>query len=344
MSREYRQQTIDKYIRESEVILDEMPMYVRSYIKNINNSVEPNTKLSYLRDIKTYLTYIMDADADKHYSSVSDVKLEDLIRLGVDIIDDFQNALGQYQKNGTYYKTANVTIRRKMSSISGLYKYLYTHDYIPNNPIDKIRSVKVSKKNIIRLEADEKEKLKDMVLIGNPNASNKKKKFHDKLGTRDYALISLLLGTGIRVSECVGLDIPDINTKTHKITVIRKGGKEDTVFMSDDLSEIMDEYIEYRNGIEAEEGHEKALFLSYQNKRLSVRSVEKLVKKYTLDAGITKTITPHKLRSTFGTDLYEATTDLYVTKAALGHSSIKSTEMYAELTAERKESVRNKVK
>ena len=154
-----------------------------------------------------------------------------------------------------------------------------------------------------------------------------------------------MLGTGIRVSECVGLNIQDVDLKNDGIKILRKGGKEATVYFGDEVEELLTEYMEYRKSILAAPGHEDALFLSMQKKRLGVRSVEKMVKKYALSVETLKKITPHKLRSTYGTNLYKETGDIYLVADVLGHTDVNTTKRhYAAIEEDRRKSARNKIK
>ena len=155
-----------------------------------------------------------------------------------------------------------------------------------------------------------------------------------------------MLGTGIRVSECAGLNIGDIDLKHHCMKVIRKGGKEDIVYYSDELTQILRDYIYgYRKEKVAVEGHEDALFLSAQRKRISVRSIERLVEKYVADTGNLKHLTAHSLRKTFGSQLYQNTSDLYLVAETLGHASVETTRKhYADITDQHKEANRNAIK
>ncbi len=159
------------------------------------------------------------------------------------------------------------------------------------------------------------------------------------------ALLTLLLGTGIRVSECVGLNIADIDFKNGGIRIYRKGGKEVTVYFGTEVEDALLDYLEERDRIIPEKGHEDALFLSLQRRRMAVRSVENLVKKYARIVSPLKPITPHKLRSTYGTNLYRETGDIYLVADVLGHSDVNTTKRhYAALEDERRRSARNKVR
>ena len=142
-----------------------------------------------------------------------------------------------------------------------------------------------------------------------------------------------MLGTGIRVSECVGLNLSDVDIKEQGIHIHRKGGKEATVYFSDEVAQYLERYLEERRTlcpIERGTGtqDEPALFLSLRKKRLTVRSVEYLVKKYASQVTTTKKITPHKLRSTYGTTLYQETGDIYLVADVLGHRDVNTTKKH----------------
>ena len=170
---------------------------------------------------------------------------------------------------------------------------------------------KLHQKEIIRLDPDEVAILLDAVENGE-NLTENEKRFHNKTKVRDLALLTLLLGTGIRVSECVGLNIKDVDFKNDGIKIRRKGGAETVIYFGDEVRNALLDYLEEREHIIPASGSEEALFLSLQNKRIAVRSVEKLVKKYASKVTSLKKITPHKLRSTYGTALYRETGDIYL--------------------------------
>lgn len=175
--------------------------------------------------------------------------------------------------------------------------------------------------------------------------SKKEREFHEKNNVRDLAMMQLMLGTGIRVSECVGLNLSDLDFNNNGIRIHRKGGKNVTIYFSDEVESGLRAYLEERKLKIPALGHEEALFLSMQNKRISVRSVEKMVKKYASRVTPLKHITPHKLRSSYGTNLYQETGDIYLVADVLGHSDVNTTKKhYAALEEERRRSVRNVVR
>lgn len=203
---------------------------------------------------------------------------------------------------------------------------------------------KLHEKEIVRLEIDEVARLLDLVEDGD-SLTERQKAYHKKTRVRDLALMTLLLGTGIRVSECIGLNLNDVDFNVDGIRIHRKGGKEVIIYFGDEVELALRDYMEERRHIVPAPGNEEALFLSMQKKRLNVRSVENLVKKYAQAAAPLKKITPHKLRSTYGTNLYRETGDIYLVADVLGHADVNTTKRhYAALEDERRRSARNKVK
>lgn len=336
----------DEEFKDNEKInnmLMALPSYVRSYITHIQFSTSAKTRLEYVRDITSFLEYVCNEYTEDGCRAASEVSLSILENLSLDFLNSYPQYLSQYKKNGQIRTNSNVSIKRKLSVLKNFYAYLYMNDLISKNETVKIAVPKTPKKNIVKLDETEAKDFLHTVHYGTGKASSQKAAYHEILKMRDYSLISLLLGTGIRVSECVGLDMSDVDLEHYCIKVIRKGGKEDIIYMSDELTDIMRDYMDYREGIDVTE-NEKALFLSIQKKRIGVRTVEILVKKYKQDAGLLKNITPHKLRSTFGTTLYEKTGDLYLVAETLGHASVETTRKhYADISNKHKQENRNKV-
>jgi site-specific recombinase XerD len=166
----------------------------------------------------------------------------------------------------------------------------------------------------------------------------RQKAWHKLTVKRDYALISLFLGTGVRVTECVGMDIGDVDLENNAFLVTRKGGNQVVLYFPPEVAEALAEYMAEREEIETQPGHEEALFLSMQKRRITQRAVQNLVKKYAAVAAPLKPrISPHKLRSTFATNLYNKTGDIYLVADVLGHSSVDTTRKhYADMTDARR--------
>ena len=233
-----------------------------------------------------------------------------------------------------------------MSALRSFYLYYYKREMIKTNPTLLVDMPKLHDKAIIRLEADETAQLLDLIEKGSENLSGQQKVYHDKTKQRDLAIVTLLLGTGIRVSECVGLDIEDVDFKNYGIKVVRKGGSEMIVYFGDEVAKALSDYLEGdRKNVTPIAGHEHALFLSTQRKRIGIRAVENLVKKYAKQVTPLKKITPHKLRSTYGTALYQETGDIYLVADVLGHKDVNTTRKhYASVGDERRRSAAKYVK
>ena len=274
-----------------------------------------------------------------------DFRLEHLDQLTVTDLEEYMEYL-KYRFNENNKEVINKErgIMRKISSLKSFYNYFFRVEKIKTNPAALVRLPKLHDKEIIRLDIDEVAMLLDEVEQGE-NLTDRQKAYHDRTKVRDLALLTLLLGTGIRVSECVGLDIHDVDFKNGGIHIHRKGGKGVTVYFGAEVEDALNDYLAERQQIDPEPGSENALFLSMQRKRMNVRSVENLVKKYAKIVTPLKKITPHKLRSTYGTNLYRETGDIYLVADVLGHSDVNTTKKhYAALEDERRRSARNAVR
>ena len=259
-------------------------------------------------------------------------------------IEEYLSYLKYYEKDGTEHTNDEGGLKRKLSALRSFYHYYYKNGLIEDDPTVKVDMPKIHEKNIIRLDVDEVAKLLDEVEEGD-KLTEKQKLYHERTKVRDLAMMSLLLGTGIRVSECVGLNINDIDLDTCGARVYRKGGKESVIYFSDEVRDVLEDYLDEREMIDAVPGNEDALFLSMQRKRINVRSVEKMVKKYAQLVTPLKKITPHKLRSTYGTSLYRETGDIYLVASVLGHNDVNTTRKhYAAQEEERRRSARNVVR
>ena len=242
-------------------------------------------------------------------------------------ITEYMDYLSYYVKDGEEFTNDERGKQRKLASLRSMYNYFYRSEMIEKNPASLVAMPKLHEKEIIRLDIDEVAKLLDNVESGE-NLTKKQLSYHEKTRVRDLALMTLLLGTGIRVSECVGLDIQDVDFNNNGLLIKRKGGYEQIVYFGEEVETVLHEYIDERSHMIPSPGHENALFLSMQNRRISVRSVEVLVKKYAQTVTTLKKITPHKLRSTYGTNLYNETGDIYLVADVLGHKDVNTTKKH----------------
>ena len=166
--------------------------------------------------------------------------------------------------------------------------HIIIKEMIHTNPTVLVDVPKIHQKSIIRLDTDEVALLLDYIEHCGDHLTGQKRVFYEKTRERDLALVTLLLGTGIRVSECVGLDIEDVDFKNNGIRVTRKGGNEMVVYFGPEVEKALKNYIAVREGITPLAGHEHALFYSAQRRRIGIQAVENLVKKYAREITTTK--------------------------------------------------------
>lgn len=315
-------------------ILQNMPSYVKTYIRATHNRTAPRTRYEYLKDIQKFLDYIKEQTG--HFPELSD-----LAALNKESFEEYLEYLEHYDDNGTERTNSRASLKRKLSSLRKLFGYLFENGMLPSDEIRKVELPKLHRKEIIRLEQNEAADLLSAAEHGK-NLTEKETDYHDLQSTRDTALISLLLSTGMRVSECAELDISDIDLDQCRARIVRKGGDESIVYFSDQAAEKLSNWLEQRKTKPGNDG--PALFLSSRGGRMSVRTIQYLVKKYASRSVPMKHITPHKLRATYATELYNRTGDIYLVAEALGHKDVTTTkEHYAHLSEDRKMDARNVV-
>ncbi len=325
-------------------ILKELPPFCIDFFRGIEPRTSARTRLAYAYDLKTFFDFLKQANPELKSKKLRDLPLSLLDEIKLMDLEEYMEYLKCYstEKREDLMNTER-GIMRKVSTVKSFYNYFYRTERIQNNPASLLQLPKIHEKEIIRLDVDEVARFLDEVEDGEC-LTEKQKAYHAKTKLRDLAMMTLLLGTGLRVSECVGLNINDVDFRNGGLRIHRKGGKEVIVYFGAEVEYALQDYLSEREHIVPEEGSEEALFLSMQRKRINVRSVEKMVKKYAQLVTPLKKITPHKLRSTYGTNLYRETGDIYLVADVLGHSDVNTTKKhYAALEDERRRSARNKV-
>ena len=325
-------------------ILKELPPFCTDFFRGIEPRTSARTRLAYAYDLKTFFDFLKQVNPELKSKKLRDLPLSLLDEIKLMDLEEYTEYLKCYStENREDLMNTERGIMRKVSTVKSFYNYFYRTERIQNNPASLLQLPKIHEKEIIRLDVDEVARFLDEVEDGEC-LTEKQKAYHAKTKLRDLAMMTLLLGTGLRVSECVGLNINDVDFRNGGLRIHRKGGKEVIVYFGAEVEYALQDYLSEREHIVPEEGSEEALFLSMQRKRINVRSVEKMVKKYAQLVTPLKKITPHKLRSTYGTNLYRETGDIYLVADVLGHSDVNTTKKhYAALEDERRRSARNKV-
>lgn len=318
-------------VKRLNAIIDELPYFVKDFFIGVELRTSALTRLNYAYDLRVFFDFLSKKVFRKELLSI---ELRDLAKLKSFDFEYFLSYLSNYTINGKEERCTETGKARKLSTLRAFYKYFFNRNALPANTPSKVSMPKIHEKEIIRLDSNDKvDEIGDMLYTVETGQGLTKKQlaFHNATKLRDAAIITLFLGTGIRISELVGLNVDDVDFNTNSFVVTRKGGNRAVLYFNDEVASALHDYIDTR--VQDADKTEKALFLSLQNRRISTRTVQELVKKYAKIVSPLKKITPHKLRSTFGTNLYKQTGDIYVVADCLGHKDVNTTKKhYAAIT------------
>ena len=322
-------------------LLEELPSFCEDYFLGIEGRTSSQTRLQYAYDLRVFFDFL----AKKRFRDipVTQLTLQHIEGVTHNDIELFLSYLSNYRFRDKRLSCDERAKARKLSSVRALFKYFFNKGLIDVNNASKVATPKIHDKEIIRLDANEVSNLIHTAETGN-GLSRHESAYHNKTKIRDTAILTLFLGTGIRISELVGLDNDSFNFTENSFLITRKGGNQTILYFSNEVKYALQEYIAQKSNNPAIPQGETAFFLSMQNKRINVRTVENLVKKYSKIVSPLKKITPHKLRSTYGTRLYNATGDIYIVADVLGHRDVNTTKKhYAAITEENRRQVADKV-
>ena len=310
-----RQQDVLNY-EKLEDLLEGMPEFMRVFVDRCREDLMSSRSIiGYVGDLNTFFYYL----EKRHHLKKSELTIRTLEELTPLELSGFKGFLQAYEKDGVIYQNGKAAINRKLVAVRQLYERLYNLDLIGKDPSRKLefipRKAEDREHHVIALDHQEVRELKDTVRRG--TGLTESQISHNRVNElRDDAIITLLLSTGIRVSECVGLDLEDVSLDKKTIRIIRK----------------LFRYI--TEGRRPSAIDPEALFISKKGQRITVRSVQRLVRKYAKASGTDKKISCHKLRSTYGTNLYEATRDLNAVAERLGHASIETSRTYVRSSSD----------
>ncbi len=316
-----------------------LPRFAVEFLHGIEGHTAVITRLGYSYDLGIFFYYLIHNEDDFLGKEVKKLSVDDLKKINIDHIEGYISFLHYYtrENNGELkeYSNSRRGLSRKISSVKTMLRYFYKKRVIDSNPGELITMPKISEKSIIQLDDNEIKELLHTVETGGIQ-TKKSQDYHKKTKERDLAIITLFLGTGIRISELVGIDIEHIDFDKNLFLITRKGGNEQVIYFNDEVKNALLDYYDLRKTIITEPEHSKAFFLSLQNKRIGQRAVQNLVKKYSKQSTVKK-ISPHKLRSTYGTKLYNESGDIYLVASVLGHKDVNTTRKhYARLHEEKR--------
>lgn len=328
-------------------LMKNLPLYTYDFLDE-KAEKNPNTAVAYARDLIVFFEYLKEFCPIWKDVAIKDISLASLENLSFRDINEYQNYLDENHPectNKKAYSNSKNGIARKMSSLRSFFNYEYCHEEIKHDPTigAKRQMIKDDDHIIIRMTNEEVKDYLSLIKYSDVKSKHQKKLIqHTKL--RDYAILFLLLNTGIRVSECVALDLSDLNFVENSMIVVRKGKKEHILYFGDELKEALLDYIENERPLYLDDKNEPALFLSTRKKRMAVRSIQEMVKKYANEIIINKNISPHKMRSTYGTALYNETGDIRLVADVLGHSDINTTAKHYAATADERRKMASTIK
>lgn len=314
-------------------LLKELPLFCSDFFRALENTTSVLTRLNYAYDLRIFFQFLISEIPFFIDKKIIQISLVDLNILKLKDIQIYAEYLNLYYNDDKERENREQGKKRKIASLRTFFKYFHKTGVFKENICSLIDMPKIHQKPIIRLEAVEVLNMIEMAESGE-QLTDTQKRFHKSSRLRDVAILTLFLTTGIRVSELVGINILDIDFNTNGFRVTRKGGNEVILYFGEETKKALLDYIEERKA-KADFSLASPLFLSIQNKRLCVRAVENLVKKYARIISPLKKISPHKLRSTYGTMLYQETGDIYLVADVLGHKDVNTTKKhYAEITEE----------
>lgn len=271
---------------------------------SIERGLSPNTLQAYRRDLCQFRDWLK-----KEFLQV------DSALIG--------NYLATLREKGNKSRTLN----RKLSVVRMFYKFLYTEGKIDHNPVEGVSSPRLGRKIPSFLSEKEVE-----ALLEAPSVD-------EQYGSRDRAILEVVYGAGLRISELVNLNLTDLNLKGGWVKVLGKGSKERIVPLGREACRWVRIYLRKRR---TETTDKLSLFCNRYGKRLSRQACWKIIKKYSQKSGITKKISPHTLRHSFATHLLSRDADLRFVQELLGHTNISTTQIYTHITQERLKKVYKK--
>jgi len=318
----------------------ELPTFMRGFFAYLKGNVLPMTRLAYLTDIRFFCQYLIEQTGLTQAKSIRDITIKEFNEIMAVDVNKFIDYCRSYQVEKeneiVLYENTNKTLARKKSSVSVLFKQLYRDGLIDKNitdAFDPIRVPKPSEREIKALQDDEVMIMLDAVTTGS-NLTPKEHQFWEKTKKRDKAILILFITYGLRLFELQQLNVSSFNFNRGEFKIYRKRDKEAIMPLNQSVTDVITDYLENERADDERivSGHEDALFLSLQGKRMTERAIRDLVKKYTsigLSTSRKAGYSPHKLRATAATSLIGRGNSIFDVQALLDHEQVTTTQLYA---------------
>ncbi len=331
-----------KVLDEYRKLQEQLPGFLKGFYVYLNGNSLPLTRLSYLRDIRFFFSYLLsETPLGSDRKDIKEIRAEDIDALKARDVNYFIDYCRHYSvkdEDGieTVYENSNASLSRKKSSLSVMFKFLYRDGVISSNitdGFDPIRLPKPGEREIKALQDDEVMRMLDAVVTGD-GLTEHEKDYWEKTKLRDKLILLLLLTYGLRLSELQQLNVSSFNFERGEFKIYRKRGKESIMPVNRTISEAFSEYVSLERAPEEELPPESrdALLLSLRGTRLTDRQLRQIVKKYTsisLGTSRDRGYSPHKLRATAATSLIGRGNSVYDVQELLDHDNVTTTQLYA---------------
>ena len=334
--------------RENEVldrcesIESQLPSWLRGFFMYLKTGVLPMTRLSYLSDVKFFLTYLInETELREKYDDIRKIQPEDMDKIKSVDVNIFIDYCRRYKKkdaegNTVIYENSNSALSHKKSSVSVLFKYLYRDGFVSTNitdGFDPIRMPKAGEREIKALQDNEVMVMLDAVTDGT-GLTPHELHYWEKTKYRDKLILLLLVTYGLRLSELQQLNVSSFNFDRGEFKIYRKRGKESIMPINRTITEAFSDYVNKERPPEdqLDDDNKDALLLSLQGARLTDRQIRQIVKKYTsISLGTSREMgySPHKLRATAATSLIARGNSIYDVQELLDHDNVTTTQLYA---------------
>ena len=286
-----------------------MTAHLKEFLRflRLNRNTSAHTVRAYESDLSQFLDHI----AAETKTRRADLQPEQLDRSAI------RGFLADVHRHGQ----SRATAARKLAAVRTFLRYLRRESLITDDPGALVATPKRDVRMPAHLSEDEMTALIDAADQTTP------------LGLRDRAILELFYASGLRLSELVGLDLDDVDLGSKRARVLGKGGKERIVPFNTSTAKAIRAYLQGREGLVGRGGREEPLFVNYRGGRLTVRSVDRLVRRYVAASSARLGISPHALRHSFATHLLQRGADLRVIQELLGHARLSTTQRYTHVNA-----------
>lgn len=321
-----RSEVDKRNLLEIKAITDRYPSILKKYIDSLSRKTS-YTKLAYCRYISRFMDYM---SSELKYSMRRETNYNKIKPMDIDGYMEFIKNDENNKEKSPMYRAA------QLAALKGFFKFLYNNEIISKNPCQNTEVPKEDKEhNIVTIDKDD---LNIMITnIDNGVGNIKSRSTQAKWKSRDKALLMLGVTTGLRISAICGIDINDIDFDNKTIKVIEKGDKERYIYIGDNTIKYLMKWIIDRKNMNIKD--DNALFICQSGKRISVDTVQRRFRQ--ISQGTNKKITPHKMRATCATKLYDQTKDIYLVQQQLGHKNIENTKRYTRVSEDRRREAAN---